>query len=311
MAALITTAVVIAVPTSASAAAFGTRTLKQGMSGSDVKTAQKLLVQTGQKLTADGQFGPATKKAVVAFETAEGLDPDGQIAPDEASELVDAASQGAASSRQSDATTDPATGTTTTGTATTPGTTTTGATTTGTTTTPGTTTTTPATGTTTTPATGTSTTASGGALPTAAPTAAAPAPGSVATLNADGTATAPADAPVAVQQIIAAGNEIASKPYKYGGGHNLKWKDTGFDCSGSVSYALHGAGLLDTPLPSGNFETWGDAGQGQWVTLYANGGHMYMIVAGLRFDTSGAKPSRWQTAKRSSSGFVVRHPEGL
>jgi peptidoglycan hydrolase-like protein with peptidoglycan-binding domain len=291
MAALVTTAVVIAVPTSASAAAFGTRTLKQGMSGSDVKTAQKLLVQTGQTLTADGQFGPATKKAVVAFETTEGLDPDGQIQTDEASQLAEAASQGAAS-RQ----TDPAADTTG---ATTPGTTTTTAP------APGAT---PTTSTSTTPAT---TTTMGGATPTPVPTAAAPAPGSVATLNADGTATAPADAPIEVQQIIAAGNEIASKPYKYGGGHNLKWKDTGFDCSGSVSYALHGAGLLDSPLPSGSFETWGDAGQGQWVTLYANGGHMYMIVAGLRFDTSGAKPSRWQTAKRSSSGFVVRHPEGL
>jgi cell wall-associated NlpC family hydrolase len=154
----------------------------------------------------------------------------------------------------------------------------------------------------------------GGATPTPTPSTTAPAPlgpGDVATLNADGTATAPASAPPEVQAIIAAGNEIASKPYRYGGGHTRKWKDSGYDCSGSVSYALHGAGLLDTPMPSGNFETWGDAGPGQWVTIYARGDHMYMIVAGLRFDTSGAKPSRWQTSKRSSKGFVVRHPTGL
>jgi peptidoglycan hydrolase-like protein with peptidoglycan-binding domain len=136
--------------------------------------------------------------------------------------------------------------------------------------------------------------------------------GPTATIGSDGKAVAPAGAPPQVQQIIAAGNEIASTPYKYGGGHG-KWDDSGYDCSGSVSYALHGAGLLEEALPSGSFVDWGEAGPGQWVTIYANGGHMYMVVAGLRFDTSGRSKSntRWQTEQRSSSGYTVRHPPGL
>jgi peptidoglycan hydrolase-like protein with peptidoglycan-binding domain len=150
----------------------------------------------------------------------------------------------------------------------------------------------------------------------AAATAPAAAPavnnGPQATVGPDGLAVAPAGAPPQVQQIIAAGNQIASKPYKYGGGHG-KWDDTGYDCSGSVSFALHGAGLLDEALPSGSFTTWGDAGPGQWVTIYANGGHMYMVVAGLRFDTSGRSNhnTRWQTEQRSAAGYTVRHPPGL
>jgi peptidoglycan hydrolase-like protein with peptidoglycan-binding domain len=138
------------------------------------------------------------------------------------------------------------------------------------------------------------------------------APGSKATIGPDGLAVAPADAPDQVKQIIAAGNEIATKPYHYGGGHG-KWQDSGYDCSGSVSYALHGAGLLDTALPSGDFMSWGEKGPGQWVTLYANSGHMYMVVAGLRYDTSGRAQdgSRWHTDMRSSSGYTVVHPPGL
>jgi cell wall-associated NlpC family hydrolase len=138
------------------------------------------------------------------------------------------------------------------------------------------------------------------------------APGSKAQLTEDGLAIPPAGAPEAVKQIIAAGNEIASKPYRYGGGHG-SWEDTGYDCSGSVSYALHGAGLLKSAMPSGGFTDWGEAGEGEWVTLYTNSGHIYMVVAGLRFDTSGRADtgSRWQKSPRSSDGFVVRHPEGL
>jgi peptidoglycan hydrolase-like protein with peptidoglycan-binding domain len=143
-------------------------------------------------------------------------------------------------------------------------------------------------------------------------TPAALAPGDQATIGPDGLAIAPANAPEPVKQIIAAGNQIASKPYKYGGGHG-KWDDTGYDCSGSVSYALHGAGLLETAMPSGGFVDWGDAGPGQWVTIYAHGGHMYMVVAGLRFDTSGRSNNntRWQAEQRSPSGYTVRHPPGL
>jgi cell wall-associated NlpC family hydrolase len=133
-----------------------------------------------------------------------------------------------------------------------------------------------------------------------------------ATIGPDGLAVAPASAPEAVKEIIAAGNEIHAMPYKYGGGHG-KWKDSGYDCSGSMSYALHGAGLLDQALDSTGFMSWGEAGKGQWVTTYANSGHSYMIVAGLRFDTSGRAEdgSRWHTDMRSATGYTVRHPEGL
>lgn len=136
------------------------------------------------------------------------------------------------------------------------------------------------------------------------------APVGSATLRADGTAVAPSDAPAAVKAVIAAGNRIATKPYTYGGGHG-RWEDRGYDCSGSVSYALHGGGLLSSAMPSGGFTSWGSSGNGRWITIYANGGHMYMVVAGLRFDTSGANPSRWQADMRSSSGYVVRHPAGF
>jgi cell wall-associated NlpC family hydrolase len=131
-------------------------------------------------------------------------------------------------------------------------------------------------------------------------------------LNADGTATPPTEAPPEVAQIIAAANRIATKPYIYGGGHG-KWEDRGYDCSGSVSYALHGANLLDQALPSGSLESWGQSGAGEWVTIYANGGHAYMTVAGLRFDTSGRSNNgtRWQADMRPSSGYTIRHPPGL
>jgi hypothetical protein len=115
-----------------------------------------------------------------------------------------------------------------------------------------------------------------------------------------------------VQAIIAAGNAIASKPYKYGGGHG-RWTDTGYDCSGSISYALHGAGLLDTALDSTGFMSWGERGKGTWVSTYSNPSHAYMVVAGLRFDTSARSQTgnRWTDEMRSSSGYTVRHPTSL
>jgi peptidoglycan hydrolase-like protein with peptidoglycan-binding domain len=118
--------------------------------------------------------------------------------------------------------------------------------------------------------------------------------------------------PRVVRRVIAAGNRIARLPYKYGGGH-ASWVDSGYDCSGSVSYALHGAGLLRRPLPSGAFMSWGAAGAGRWITIYAAPGHVYMTVAGRRFDTTGreASGSRWQRKHRSSAGYTVRHPPGL
>ena len=105
---------------------------------------------------------------------------------------------------------------------------------------------------------------------------------------------------------------IAHFPYRFGGGHQ-NWQDTGYDCSGSVSYALHGAGLLDTPLASYDFYAWGEPGPGQWVTIYARDDHAYMVVAGLRYDTSASKGggSRWTTAGRVPAGYIARHPAGL
>jgi hypothetical protein len=157
--------------------------------------------------------------------------------------------------------------------------------------------------------------AAGGAVaPTepVAPATTAVAPAEVATIGPDGTAVAPASAPEIVKLLIAAGNEIHDKPYKYGGGHG-RWIDTGYDCSGSMSYAFHGAGMLDEALDSTGYMSWGDPGEGQWVTTYANPGHSYMVIAGLRFDTSGRAHdgSRWDTEMRSSSGYIVRHPPGL
>ena len=133
-----------------------------------------------------------------------------------------------------------------------------------------------------------------------------------AVVGPDGLATAPASAPPLVKAIVAAGNKIATKPYKYGGGHG-RWEDSGYDCSGSMSYAFHGAGMLDTALDSTGFMSWGEAGKGEWVTIYAKGSHAYMLVAGLRFDTSGraSQGTRWQADMRSAAGYTVRHPEGL
>jgi len=118
--------------------------------------------------------------------------------------------------------------------------------------------------------------------------------------------------PVTVRRIIAAASRIAHRPYKYGGGHR-RWNDTGYDCSGSVSYALHGAGLLDDPLTSGGFMSWGAPGKGRWVTIYANPGHVYMVVNGRRFDTTGRSESgsRWQWRRRSAAGYTIRHPRNM
>jgi hypothetical protein len=134
----------------------------------------------------------------------------------------------------------------------------------------------------------------------------------VATLAGDGTAVAPAGAPTEVVALIAAANRIATLPYRYGGGH-ASFEDKAYDCSGSVSYALHGAGLLDTTMDSTGLMTWGRSGPGQWITIYANKDHTFIVVAGLRFDTSGQKASgsRWQAMNRSTKGFVVRHPDGF
>jgi peptidoglycan hydrolase-like protein with peptidoglycan-binding domain len=132
-------------------------------------------------------------------------------------------------------------------------------------------------------------------------------------VDSNGLAVAPASAPEEVQAIIEAGNKIAAKPYKYGGGHARFPRDSGYDCSGSISYALYGGGLLESPLDSTGFMRWGERGKGEWISVYANAGHAYMVVAGLRFDTSARKVSgsRWSETSRSSRGYRVRHPEGF
>ncbi|MEJ7798713.1 MAG: hypothetical protein WKF42_09460 [Solirubrobacteraceae bacterium] len=128
----------------------------------------------------------------------------------------------------------------------------------------------------------------------------------------NGIALPPIEAPGAVRQIIEAGNQIARTPYLWGGGHG-KWLDKGYDCSGSISYALASAGLLNAPLASGPLMSWGKSGKGKWVTIYSNPGHVWMSVAGVRFDTSGARStgSRWQKSLRPTGGYAVRHPPGL
>jgi cell wall-associated NlpC family hydrolase len=142
------------------------------------------------------------------------------------------------------------------------------------------------------------------------------APPGRAKLRKDGTAVAPANAPPAVQNAIAAGNAIRTMPYRWGGGHR-SFSDTGYDCSGAVSYVLNGAGLLASPMPSGPFMSWGEPGKGQWITVYANAGHMYAVIAGLRFDTSSAGDKvrqgsgpRWRRSKRKPAGYAVRHYQG-
>src|SRR6266540_327295 len=155
---------------------------------------------------------------------------------------------------------------------------------------------------------------------TTTPTApAAPlAPPGKAKLRKDGTALAPSDAPANIQAAIAAGNAIHTYPYRWGGGHR-SFTDTGYDCSGAVSYVLHAAGLLTAPMTSGGFaSSWGVPGKGRWITVYGNAGHVYMVVAGLRYDTSsggerlnqGSGP-RWRSTKRKPTGYTAKYYPGL
>jgi hypothetical protein len=231
-------------PSVAEAARFGSRTLRQGMTGSDVKTLQHYLDRVGHDTAADGHFGRGTARSVRSFERSAGRRADAVVTRSDARAL-----RARARSAQAEV-----------------------------------------------PAV---------AVPPAPP-------GATATLTPSGLAVAPADAPEAVKRIIAAGNSIARKAYKYGGGHG-RLIDTGYDCSGSVSYALRGAGLLGGALDSGEFMRWGVPGRGAWVTLRSNRSHMYMVVAGLRFDTSARKVSgsRWTDKMRSARGYAGTHPDGL
>jgi cell wall-associated NlpC family hydrolase len=142
-------------------------------------------------------------------------------------------------------------------------------------------------------------------------------PEQTAVLLPNGMAAAPETAPQEVKDAIAAANEIVGKPYVYGGGHNAKFLSRGYDCSGTVSYALHGADLLRSPLDSSSFMKWGERGAGTWFTIYTNPSHAFMVIAGLRLDTSaagdpsGLKGPRWRPVLRSTKGFKARHPDGF
>jgi hypothetical protein len=239
--ATLTCAALTLVPAAATAAPFGTRTLREGMSGSDVYRLQRYLTRAGVTTMADGHFGPRTERSVKRFERETQRRVNGVVSRVDARALLRAVRE---------AEHEPAT-------------------------------------------------------LEAAPTEAA-------VLTNDGLAMAPPSAPAEVVAVIEAGNEIARKPYRYGGGHG-RWDDSGYDCSGSMSYALHAGGLLDRALDSTGFMRWGEPGKGSWITTYANRGHSYMMVAGLRFDTSARRQtgSRWSDERRSSRGYTVRHPAGL
>ena len=241
--ALAVAALSLIVTAEASAAGYATRTLRVGSSGSDVRAFQRYLDRAGFDTSADGAYGPATKRSVMAFEQAEDHRVNGVASRGE--QRLARAKASAAEGGES-----------------------------------------------------------GGE-----PVQPAPEKGYV---DSNGLAVAPSSAPAEVQEIIAAGNRIATKPYKYGGGH-ARWNDTGYDCSGSVSYVLHAAGLLSRALDSTGFMSYGDAGRGTWITIRSNPSHAYMIVAGLRFDTSARSRtgSRWTEQMRSASGFRGRHPEGF
>ena len=212
-------------------------------SGSDVKLLQRYLDRAGYDTTADGAFGPATRRSVMAFERSEQRRVDGRASRAE-QRMVRRPARAPRRRAESDD--------------------------------------------------------------------ARRRPTEKAHLTSSGLAVAPDSAPDEVKAIIEAGNEIATKPYKYGGGHG-SWNDSGYDCSGSVSYVLHAAGLLSRALDSTGFMSWGERGRGQWVTIRTQPGHAYMIVAGLRFDTSARSADRHPLDRADAlrRGFRGRHPEGL
>jgi peptidoglycan hydrolase-like protein with peptidoglycan-binding domain len=240
LAALVVAVLSLTVTANAVGAGYATRTLAQGSSGSDVRALQRYLDAAGYNTTADGQFGPATRRSVMAFESAEQRRVNGRASRAE-QRIVRARASVADSDDE----------------------------------------------------------------PLTAPT-------EKGYIGSNGMAVAPASAPDEVRAMIEAGNAIAKKPYKYGGGHT-RWNDSGYDCSGSVSYVLHAAGLLNRALDSSGLMSWGERGRGTWVTVRSNPSHAYMIIAGLRFDTSALRQTgnRWSEQMRSARGYRGRHPEGL
>jgi peptidoglycan hydrolase-like protein with peptidoglycan-binding domain len=306
---------VITAPAFAAVQQFGSRMLTLGMRGSDVRTLQHDLTVAGFATKVSGVFNKTTRAHVIGFQRRYHLQADGVVGPATSHEIdsvvaaklrSDIKSSGASGVSASDSSGAPSgnsgqpsgssgqpTGSSGTGSAGTTG----------------------PTG----PTGNSGTTGTTG--PTTGGTGFGPGPNNAppedATLNADGLAVAPADAPEAIREAIEAANAIAFKPYIYGGGHQ-SFRSKGYDCSGSVSYALHGAGLLSSPLDSSQFMSWGKKGDGRWITIYANGGHAYMEIAGLWFDTAdqeygtgGNSDDRWSVSRVSPGrGFTARHPVG-
>ena len=235
LAAFVAVVIMLALPAAANAA-FGDRTLRQGMHGHDVRVLQAWITRLGAPAHVDGSYGSGTRRSVRRYERTNAMKVDGIVSRRQARGIRRRVAVAAV-----------------------------------------------------TPAT------------------------AAATLAPDGrTAIAPPGAPPAVQAAIAAANQITSTPYRYGGGHG-HFDDDAYDCSGAVSFALHGAGLLDTPEDSSQLMAYGDAGPGAWITVYARGSHAYVVIAGLRFDTSGSgeKGPRWRPEPRSGRGYEVRHPVAL
>jgi cell wall-associated NlpC family hydrolase len=272
-------------------ATLGDRTLQKGTAGNDVKTLQMLLSRRGFEVPSTGYFGTVTKRKVSQFQRSRGLTADGIVGPATWSALKRAnrrrtssvRSRGGAVAllqRELGITADGVFG----------------------------------------PATQAAVrrfqrrrglTADGVVGP--ATWAALGHPGRTSVLKRRGSGGGGTrNLPSVLRRVIRAANRIQHHPYKYGGGH-ASWNDTGYDCSGSVSYALHGGGLLSSPLTSGGFMRWGAPGRGRHITIYASPSHVYMTVNGRRFDTTGRSESgtRWQASDRSSAGYVVRHPPGL
>jgi cell wall-associated NlpC family hydrolase len=286
---------------------LGARTLQTGMSGTDVAILQEDLTIAGIPTLSTGVFSLGTKVHVQTFQARYHVTADGVVGPatvklikrvvkivvdrEQVESRTGAASLLAATQMPTATTVsnpDPVTAAgSTTATSTT------------------------ATGTSTTTAPTTPAADSGGTSMVPPPSDAAVEP---ATLSATGLAVAPDDAPMVIRDVIEAANQIAFLPYIYGGGH-ASFTSAGYDCSGSVSFALHGGDLLVSPLDSTQFETYGLPGAGRWITLWANGGHVYMRVAGLWFDTAGQSSAngndRWSATRISpNAGFIEIHPAG-
>jgi peptidoglycan hydrolase-like protein with peptidoglycan-binding domain len=297
--------VLAASPALAVAQPLGSRALSVGMRGPDVRTLQVDLTMSGFVTTPTAYFSRGTRNHVISFQRRYGLAADGVVgsltagrlvavakAKSSKGNIVSAATAGSGAAGLSSTTTTSST-----------------------TSKPSSAKTKSTTTTTTTSTTSTTTTSSNGGA------GMGQSPNGTPVENATivgGLAVPPPNAPPAIAELIAAANRIAFLPYIYGGGHadyqgNPVALDSGYDCSGSVSFALHGAGMLSEPLDSTEFETWGSPGAGSWITLWANGGHVYMNVAGLYFDTAAQGYSnnndRWSTTRISpASGFVEVHP---